>query len=251
MTKIVPKLCALAAAAALTVGSAGIAGAQNAPSSAQMAAPPAAANQPAGYPEEEGENAAENNAAGPAGATRPIEVPVLYVTSIEVLRGSAEPKIDIVRVTGLASSDGWSAPELVPFFYGRPADDVLDLQFVAQSPEQSQKADGFMPVSAIFPLDIGHTFKGVRVRAAANALQLMQLPGVTQTTIKALSGKDLIGKKFVENGPGGPGVVTAAELPRGFRTIAPTHGVGGIIHDPNRLDLILDDSNRIVMAFWE
>jgi hypothetical protein len=41
------------------------------------------------------------------------------------------------------------------------------------------------------------------------------------------------------------------DLPRGFRTITPTHGVAGIVHNPNRINLILDDKNKIVMAFWE
>jgi hypothetical protein len=45
--------------------------------------------------------------------------------------------------------------------------------------------------------------------------------------------------------------VREEDLPHGFRTISPTHGVAGIVHNPNRINLILDDSNTIVMAFWE
>jgi hypothetical protein len=167
------------------------------------------------------------------------------------VRTAADPKLDIIRVTGLAASSGWNNPQLVPFFYGKPADDVLDLQFIGDSPDQSQKADGFVPVGAIFTLEVGHPFKGVRVRAGANAIELKAMPGSASTQIKADSGKDLIGKKFLEKGPAGAGVVTAADLPRGFRTIAPSHGVAGITHNPNRLDLILDDQDKIVMAFWE
>jgi hypothetical protein len=89
------------------------------------------------------------------------------------------------------------------------------------------------------------------VRAGANALELKAMPGSAEAKVTADGGKDLIGKKFLEKGPAGPGVVTAADLPRGFRTIAPTHGVAGITHNPNRLDLILDDQNKIVMVFWE
>ena len=98
---------------------------------------------------------ADQNAAGPTGASRPLEMPILYVTGIEVLRSSMDPKIDVIHVTGLVSSLGWSAPQLVPFFYGKPADDVLDLQFIASSPQQSQKAEGFVPVNAMFTLEAG------------------------------------------------------------------------------------------------
>ena len=197
---------------------------------------------------------ADQGAAGPAGASRPLEMPVLYVTGIEALRSSSDPKFQVIRVTGLASSAGWSSPQLVPFFYGKPADDVLDLQLIASSPEQSQKADGFYPISAEFTLDGGPAFKGVRVRAGANALELKQMPGSARAVIKAIDCKACIGKKFAEKGKapaGTAGVVRAEDLPRGFRVIEPTHGVAGIVHNPNRIDLVLDDSGTIVMAFWE
>lgn len=246
MTRIVPKLLTVAAAVALTAGLAGGVWAQGQGQGGQGAAAPAGGNAPEGYAQQ-----GSPDAAGPAGAARALAMPVLYVTSVEVVRTAADPKLDIVRVTGLASSAGWNNPQLVPFFYGKPADDVLDLQFIADSPEQSQKAEGFVPLGAIFTLDAGHPFKGVRVRAGANAIELKAMPGSAQTQIKADSGKDLIGKKYLEKGPAGPGVVTDADLPRGFRTIVPTHGVAGITHNPNRLNLILDDQNKIVMAFWE
>jgi hypothetical protein len=201
-----------------------------------------------------GPEADQGGAAGPAGATRPLEVPVLYVTSIEVMRSSVEPKFDLIHVTGLASSKGWSSPQLVPFFYGKPADDVFDLQLIATSPEQSQKAEGFVPVNANFTLEPGHSFKGVRVRAAANAVELKQLPGVARTEVKATDCKDCIGKKFAEEGKSAAGagdIVREEDLPRGARVIVPTHGVAGIVHNPNRLDLVLDDSGTIVMTFWE
>ena len=196
----------------------------------------------------------QGGAAGPSGATRPLEMPVLYVTGIEVLRSANEPKFDIIHVTGLASSNGWSAPQLVPFYYGKAADDVLDLQFIAASPEQSQKAEGFVPISAMFTLEAGHTVKGVRVRASANALELKALPGVAKAEIKTSDCKECIGKKFAEKGKaqaGAANVVREEDLPRGFRTVAPTHGVAGITHNPNRLNLILDANNTVVMVFWE
>jgi len=196
----------------------------------------------------------QGGAAGPSGATRPLEMPILYVTGIEVLRSANEPKFDIIHVTGLASSNGWSAPQLVPFYYGKAGDDVLDLQFIAASPEQSQKAEGFVPISAMFTLEAGHTVKGVRVRASANSLELKQLPGVAKAEIKVTDCKDCIGKKFADKGKAPAGTantVREEDLPRGFRTIAPTHGVAGIVHNPNRINLILDANNTIVMTFWE
>jgi len=245
MTRIGPKFFSMAAALTLTAGLAAGAWAQG-QAATPAAAPAGGDNGNQGYAQQ-----GSPDAAGPSGAPRALAMPILYVTSVEVVRTAADPKLDIVRVTGLTSSAGWNNPQLVPFFYGKPADDVLDLQFIADSPEQSQKADGFVPIGAIFTLESGHSFKGVRVRAGANAIELKALPGSAETQIKADSGKDLVGKKFVEKGPAGPGVVTAADLPRGFRTIAPTHGVAGITHNPNRLDLILDDQSKIVMAFWE
>jgi hypothetical protein len=240
MTMIYSKLCAVAAVAVLAIALAGGAFAQG--------AAPAPGNTqgytPAGN---------DTNAAGPSGATRALEVPLLYVTGIEVIHTTLEPKIDIVRVTGLASSAGWSNPELVPFFYGKPTDDVLDLQLIATSPEQSQKAEGFVPVTADFTLEAGHPFKGVRVRAYGNALEIKQMNGNVQTQAKAADCKDCIGKKFVEKGKGqaGPGIVYGGDLPPDYRPIGPTHGVKGEVHNPNRINLILDDQDKIVMAFWE
>jgi hypothetical protein len=233
---------AVIAAVAMQSALCGLVFAQGAPPAGQGAPPDASAQQ----------GSDQGGAAGPSGASRPLEMPVLYVTGIEVLRSAS--KLDIIHVTGLASSQGWSTPQLVPFFYGKPADDVLDLQLIAASPQQSQKAEGFFPVSAMFTLEAGHTFKGVRVRASANALELKQLPGVAQTAIKANDCKECIGKKFAEKGKapaGAANVVHEEDLPRGFRTISPTHGVAGIVHNPNRINLILDANNTIVMTFWE
>ena len=241
---IYPKLSVIAAVAMLISGLAGSAFAQ------QGAAPaPAPSGGSLGYQQ----SGADDNAAGPSGANRPLDVPVLYVTGIEVLHATLDPKVDIVRVTGLVSSAGWSSPQLVPFFYGKPADDVLDLQFIATSPEQSQKAEGFQPVTADFTLEAGHSFKGVRVRAYGNALELKSMNGNAQAQVKANDCKECIGKKFVDKGQGqaGPGIVFGGDLPPDYRPIGPTHGVKGQVHNPNRINLILDADNKIVMAFWE
>ena len=236
------KLYGVAAAAVLTAGLAGTACAQTAP----------AAGAPDNTPGYQG-TGNDQASAGPAGATKPVETPILYVTGIEVVHGTLDPKIDIVRVTGLVSSQGWSGPQLVPFFYGKPADDVLDLQFIASPPEQSQKADGFVPIAASFNLEAGHPFKGVRVRAADNALTLKQMSGSAQAQIKTDDCKECIGKKFVEKGKGqaAPGTVRGEDLPADYRPIGPDHGVKGMVHNPNRINLILGEGDKIVMAFWE
>jgi hypothetical protein len=244
MTMNYSKLCRIGAVAVLAMSLSGAAFAQQA---APATAPSGGSS--LGYQQ----SGADDNAAGPSGATRALDVPVLYVTGIEVLHATLEPKIDVIRVTGLVSSAGWSAPQLVPFFYGKAADDVLDLQFIATSPEQSQKAEGFQPVTADFTLEAGHPFKGVRVRAYGNALELKGMNGNAQMQIKISDGKDCIGKKFVEKGQGqaGPGIISGGDLPPDYRPIGPTHGVKGEVHNPNRINLVLDADNKIVMAFWE
>jgi hypothetical protein len=179
---------------------------------------------------------------------------VLYVTSVEVMRTATEPKLDIVRVTGLTGSQGWSAPQLVPTFVGKPLDGVLDLQFIATMPQQTESAEGFVPIGAVFPLEEGHLFKGVRVRASENAIEVKQMPGTNQAQINVNDCKDCVGKKFAERGQaqqGQQGVVRQEDLPKVLRWIVPSRGIRGITHNPNRLNLILGDDNTIIAAYWE
>jgi len=243
MAKKFRRLRAIALLGVLQTGLAG-------PALTQVGPAPAPSGEgPAAYP------AGPLVEAAPSTETMPAtELPVLYVTSVEVVRTSAEPKLDIVRVTGLASSQGWSEPQLVPTFAGKPLDDILDLQFIATMPDQSQSADGFVPIGAIFPLEPGHPFKGVRVRASENAIEVAQLPGLNQAQITVNDCHDCIGKKFVERGqaqPGQQGVVREEDLPKVLRWIVPSRGIRGITHNPNRLNLILGSDNTIVQAYWE
>jgi hypothetical protein len=154
----------------------------------------------------------------------------------------------------LASSQGWSDPELVPTYAGKPLDDVLDLQLIATAPLQSQAADGFVPIGAVFTLEENQPFKGVRVRASENTIEVKPIPGLKQADITADSCKDCIGKKFAERGQapaGQAGVVRQEDLPKILRWIIPSRGIRGITHNPNRLNLILGDDNTIVQAYWE
>jgi hypothetical protein len=182
------------------------------------------------------------------------QLPVLYVTSVEVVQTATEPHLDIVRAQGLVASKGWGGPFLAPVFVGKPLDGILDLQFIASTPDQSQAADGFVPISATFELAPGNPFKGVRVRAAENAIEVDKMPGSKSVDIKVNDCRDCIGKKFVEHGHSGPGTIGRDDLPRGeamVRWIPPGRGIRGITHDPNRLNLILGPDNTIVSAFWE
>jgi hypothetical protein len=237
---------ALALAVAVQVCLAGLAFAQGNPASPGAAAPPQ------GYA---GGGAAQMIEATPANEATPgTDLPVLYVTAVEVIRTSIEPKLDIVRVTGLTGSQGWSAPQLVPTYIGKALDGILDLQFIATMPDQTQPAEGFVTIGAVFPMEEGHPFKGVRVRASENAIEVKQIPGMSQAQINVNDCKDCVGKKFAERGqaqPGQQGIVRQEDLPKVLRWIVPSRGIRGITHNPNRLNLILSDDNTIVAAYWE
>jgi hypothetical protein len=179
---------------------------------------------------------------------------VLYVTSVEIVRTQTEPQLDIVRVTGLTGSQGWDSPQLVPTFAGKPLDGILDLQFIATMPLQTEEATGFVPIGAVFTLEAGHNFKGVRVRASENAIEVDQIPGSKSVKITVDGCKDCLGKKFAEKGqapPGAAGIVREEDLPKVLRWIIPSRGIRGITHDPNRLNLMLGADNTIIAAYWE
>ena len=240
MTKPFARVCALAFAIVLQAGLAGYALAQS--------------NQPSDPGSTGGPDNTQTTGSRPQSGPPP-ELPVLYVTSVEVFRSQLEPHQDVIRVRGLAGSGGWSSAELVPLFTGQAKDGILDLQFIAVFPLTSQKPHGFQEMDALFPLEPGHPFKGVRVRAAANVVELKQLPGSTEVKITKEDCKDCVGKKFAEKGKaaaGTQGVVREEDLPRNFRVIMPDHGVAGITHNMNRLNLVIgDDTETIIDAFWE
>ena len=241
MTKLFALAGAFAIVAALNVGPTGVAWSQD------TSADEAAGSQDVGQ-------------ASPSGAPQsyqtPPAAPVLYITSVEVLQTTLEPKQAIIKVRGLTGSRGWSAPQLVPLFQGETPDGILDLQFIAQTPDQTQKAEGFVPIYAIFPLDPGSPLpNGVRVRGVGNVLLLSDLPGNIETTIAKEDGSKAVGKKFAPKGtaqPGAPDVVREEDMPRNFRIIPPKKGVAGITHNMNRLNLVLgEDGQTITWAFWE
>ena len=144
---------------------------------------------------------------------------MLYITSVDVLRTSTEPKLDIVRVTGLTSSQGWTAPQLVPTFWGKPFDDILDLQFIATAPVQSQAAEGSVPDRSRLHAEEAHPFVGPGPRIGEHD-RGQAAPGVKQASVTADSCKDCIGKKFAERGQaaaGQSGIVRQEDLPKILR----------------------------------
>jgi hypothetical protein len=252
MKKTLRWLGLLAIGAAMQGGLSGVALAQATPPAASTGGPgaPNPGDQSEGY----GGNTEQTAATSPTDTEPGTELPVLYVTSVEIMRTQNQPELDIVRVTGLTGSQGWTSPELVPTYIGKPLDGILDLQFIATMPLQTEPATGFVPFSAVFPLEEGHDFKGVRVRGSENAIEVDQIPGTKTVKISLNDCKDCVGKKFAERGqaaPGAAGVVRQEDLPKILRWIPPTHGIRGITHNPNRLNLLLGSDNTIIAAYWE
>jgi hypothetical protein len=197
---------------------------------------------------------------GPATGSPPASGsphPVAFVTSVEVLRSDRAGGLDVVRVRGVATSNGWGQPHLIPITAGEARDGMLDLIFLAVSPAGAQPVGPFMVVEAILPVETGHPYKGVRVRAGNNALSLKAIPGYVETPAPKDDCARCLGKFFVAKGANPPAGATAentvreADLPYALRVIKPTDGIPSYAFDPNRLTLLLSEDGRIVDAAWD
>lgn len=183
-------------------------------------------------------------------------IPVRMITSVEVMRSAGQPTLDIVRVRGLTTSDGWGEPQLIAMGPADPADGILDLVLVAVPPSESVEANGAAPIEAIMPMEPGAPYKGVRVRAASNAVTLDHLPGVTEVQVPAAATASYVGKRFLSRGEAMPAglaagdVVREEDLPDDSRVIGPSSGVSDITSDPNRLTLLVGGDGRIQSAYW-
>lgn len=204
--------------------------------------------------------APSTNYGGPPGAPPDVggpPQPVLVVTSVEVLRSDRAGGLDVVRVRGLATSNAWSQPHLVPVTKGAPLDGMLDLVFQASAPNSAQSLGPFMVVESILPVESKHPYKGVRVRAGTNALSLKAIPGYAEVAPPKEDCAKCIGKFFVAKGANPPAGATAentvreADLPYTLRVIKPTDGVSSYAYDPNRLTLLLSEDGRIIDAAWD
>ncbi|MCW5734570.1 MAG: hypothetical protein KIS73_10605 [Enhydrobacter sp.] len=244
MKKVLPLAVAGVVAATLSFATVG------AQAQAPAAGQPAAAGGPGGAPP-------SSYQGGAPGAPEGAHLPFLMVTSIEVLRSPRGGGMDIIRARGLASSSGWKEPHLLPISNGAPIDGTLDLIFQGISPSRAEPPGPFMPVEAILPVENGHPYKAVRVRAATNAITLKTVPGYVEVAAPKLDCSKCVGKVFVARGAAAPAgvaagdVVNEADLGVPVRVIRPTDGIPNYVYDPNRLTIVLTEDGRIADAAWD
>jgi hypothetical protein len=185
------------------------------------------------------------------------QTPVLQVTSVEVMRSTHGPALDVIRARGLTSTDGWEEGELVPLTSTPSSDGILDLIFVARAPADAMEATGFAEIEAIFPLEPGHPYKGVRVTGASGPVTLKTLPGYAEAAFVQEDCNKCIGKIFVPKGGTPPAgqdeasIVKEEHLPKTLRIMKLSDGIAKQDSDPNRLTLVIDDDGKIVTAVWD
>lgn len=194
--------------------------------------------------------------AAPSQDEAPNTAPVFWVTSVEVLRSAHAPQLDVVRVRGLVTTEGWESVQLVPLTKGAPSDGILDLALVAEAPSENSPSTAYPEVEAIFTIEPGHPFKGVRVHGAANRVVLKSMPGYAESAAPPKNCTDCVGKVFVLKGQTAPAgrsqesIVREEELPAKLRVIRESDGLGTFDSDPNRITLLLNEKDEIVMAIW-
>jgi hypothetical protein len=218
--------------------------------------PPAAGGPPPG--QQQGQQQDKPPYPGqPAGTVGGPPAPVVFVTSVEVLRSDRAGGLDVVRVRGVVTGSSWSQPHLIPITQGQPRDGMLDLTFQASAPAGASGLGPFMTVEAILPVETGHPYKGVRVRGGNNAISLKTIPGYAETPAPKEDCAKCIGKFFVAKGANPPAGATAentvreADLPYTLRIIKPTDGIPSYALEPNRLTLLLSEDGRIVDGAWD
>jgi hypothetical protein len=217
--------------------------------------PPSAGGPPPGQPQQGQQQSTPY--AGPSGTVGGPPAPVVFVTSVEVLRSDRNGGLDVVRVRGLVTGQSWSQPHLIPITQGQPRDGMLDLIFQASAPAGAAGLGPFMPVEAILPIESGHPYKGVRVRGGNNAVSVKTVPGYAETPAPKEDCAKCIGKFFVAKGANPPAGATAdntvreADLPYMLRIIKPNDGIPSYTLEPNRLTLLLSEDGRIVDGAWD
>ncbi len=189
--------------------------------------------------------------------TNESTAPILWVSSVEVMRSTHGPDLDVVRARGLSSDEGWEDAELIPLTKGTPSDGILDLAFVAQAPSNSTTPSKFPTVEAVFVVEPGHPYKGVRVHGATNRVTVKSMPGFAESAAPPNDCENCVGKHFVGKGEATPAGVKPADtvreedLPKTVRVVKSGDGLRKFDSDPNRLTLVLDDDGRIVLAVWD
>jgi hypothetical protein len=183
--------------------------------------------------------------------------PVLWVSSVEVFHSVHPPQLDIVRVRGLASTEGWESGELIPLTKGVPVDGILDLAFVAEAPENNTSPTAYPLIEAVFAIEPGHPFKGVRVHGATNRVSLANFPGYVEADGQPKDCSSCVGKYLLRKGAAVPvnhaqdTIVREEELPKNTRILRDSEGIGSLDSDPNRMTLLLNDKGEIVLALWD
>ncbi len=220
--------------------------------------PPSAGGPPPGQQQAPQQGQSSSPYSGqPPGTVGGPPAPVVFVTSVEVLRSDRNGGLDVVRVRGVVTGSSWSQPHLIPITQGQPRDGMLDLIFQASAPAGAAGLGPFMPVEAILPVETGHPYKGVRVRGGNNAISLKAIPGYAEAAPPKEDCSKCIGKFFVAKGANPPAgasadnVVREADLPFTLRIIKPTDGIASYALDPNRLTLLLSEDGRIVDGAWD
>jgi len=199
---------------------------------------------------------APQQTAPPSQDEAPNTAPVFWVSSVEVLRSAHAPQLDVVRVRGLVTTEGWESVQLVPLTKGTPSDGILDLALVAEAPSENSPSTAYPEVEAIFTIEPGHPFNGVRVHGAANRVVVKSMPGYAESAAPPKNCTDCVGKLFVPKGQSAPAgrsqesIVREEELPAKLRVIRESDGLGTFDSDPNRITLLLNEKGEIVMAIW-
>jgi hypothetical protein len=183
-------------------------------------------------------------------------VPVLAVTSLEILHSTHTPDLAVIAARGLTTTDGWQNGTLVPLTSGTPADGVLDLVFVAQAPADASAPGSYGPIQAVLPVP-EMPFKAVRVRSATNTLTLKDVNGYVEAKGPTETCGPCVGKQFVAKGATAPAGVAAddtvreEDLPANTRILKPTDGITDMRANPNRLTIVIGEDGRIVDAIWD
>ena len=187
----------------------------------------------------------------------PRTAAILWITSVEVMRSTHAPQLDVIRVRGLASTDGWESIELVPMSKGVPTDGILDLMLIGEAPSDSSAPTAYPTVEATFTIEPGHPFQGVRIHGAENSVMVKALPGYAEAATRPIDCSSCVGKYFVRKGEVVPPgrtketIVREEDLPHNLRVLRDSDGVGSLYSDPNRMIVFLDDNKKIVMAMWD
>lgn len=193
----------------------------------------------------------------PAQDNTPHTAPVFWISSVEILRSAHAPQLDVIRVRGLVTTEGWESAELVPLTKGTPVDGILDLALVAEAPADNTTPTQYPEIESIFVLEPGHPFKGVRVHGAANRVVVKSLPDYVEAAAPPHDCSQCTGKYLLRKGetlPAGrkpENIVREEDLPQNLRVIRESDGIGSLESNPNRMTLLLNESGEIVATMWD